>query len=225
MFVIQWLANSAADRAFWAALSFGARRFDNILIFVLIGAAALARRPLWRLLMAACAIWTMLLFCAARLVDLNAYQTLSELLVVIPRGLERGLTVLMFIPPAMRGGSALTLILALAASAAAVGVVLAVPSRLRAAAVSLYLAAMTALMAWAGANGAARIEQYRPLIERSRAFAAVAGNEIGEQNLYENEIRYLRKSGRHAEADRTAEELRAVMERRREALRAAGMRR
>jgi hypothetical protein len=53
----------------------------------------------------------------------------------------------------------------------------------------------------------------------------VAGNEIGEQNLYENEIRYLRKSGRHAEADRTAEELRAVMQRRREALRAAGMRR
>ncbi|HEU4521359.1 MAG TPA: hypothetical protein VFT12_05105, partial [Thermoanaerobaculia bacterium] len=183
----------------------------------------LAGRAWGRIAIVFCAAWTMLLFYAGRHIDLNAYQTLPELLAVIPQALTDGLAFLMFVPSPLRWGSAATIALCLAASAAVIAAVMAIPIRLRAAAFSLYFTAMTAFLAWAGANGAARVERYRPMIERSRAFAAIAGREIGEQNLYENEILYLRKTGRTAEAERTSEELRRVMQRREEALRAAGI--
>lgn len=223
MFALQWITNAWADRAFWAALSFGARRFDNCIIFLLIGTAVMARRMAWRIAIGACSLWTMLLFYAARQVDLNAYQTLPELLAVIPEGLRGGAGLLVFVREPLRSAAAITLAVCLIASLLVIAALAAIPARFRAAAVSLYLASMTALLAWAGANGAARTGQYRPLIERSRAFAAVAGREIGEQNLYENEILYLRKSGRSEEAARTEAELRELMRRRAEAMRAAGI--
>jgi hypothetical protein len=225
MFAIQWITNSTADRAFWAALSFGARRFDNLLVFFIVGTAIIARHALGRIAIAACALWTMVLFYVARHVDLNAYQSFSELVAVAPRALRDGVAPLMFIPPAMRAGAAVTIVLALIACAIVLVVFRLVPPRLRAAAASVYLALMTAFLAWTGANGSGRVEQYRPLIERSRAFAAVAGREVGEQSLYENEMLFLRKTGRIEEAQRTAAELAEMLRRRDAALRAAGVKR
>lgn len=223
MFAIQWITNATADRAFWAALSFGARRFDNCTIFFLIGIAALVGRLPWRIVIAIGAVWTMLLFYVGRHVDLNAYQTFGELTREIGPALSDGIAPLMFLPSPMRAGAALTILFCLVSSAIILTIFFALPSRLRAAVAGLYFAAMTAFLAFAGANGAARIERYWPIIERSRAFAAVAGHEIGEQSLYENEILYLRKAGRSEEAARTEAELREVMRRRSEALRAAGL--
>ncbi|HEX6178852.1 MAG TPA: hypothetical protein VF057_10875, partial [Thermoanaerobaculia bacterium] len=223
MFVIQWITNSTADRAFWAALSFGARRFDNCLVFFIVGTALVARTVAGRIVIAACAAWTMILFYVARHVDLNAYQSFAELVAVMPRALRDGVGVLMFIPPAMRAGAAITIVFSLAACALVLVAARFIPARMRAAAVRIYLAFMTAFLAWAGANGSRRIEQYWPVIERSRAFAAVAGREVGEQSLYENEMLFLHKTGRAEEAQRTAKELRAMLLRRDAALRAAGV--
>lgn len=221
MFLIQWITNATADRAFWAALSFGSRRFDNCLVFFIVGIALLARHTLGRVLILACAVWTMLLFYVAHHVDLNAYQSLAELVAAIPMALGDGIAPLMYIPPPLRTGAAATIVLSLIACAVVLLLLSLIPAGMRAGAISVYLAIMTAFLAWTGANGSRRIEEYWPLIERSRAFASIATREIGEQNLYENEILYLRKTGRDEEADRTAAELREMLRRRDAALRAA----
>ncbi len=223
-FAIQWITNAAGDRAFWAALSFGARRFDNCIIFFILGVAALMRWRAARLMVTLCCVWTMLLFYVGRHVDLNAYQTFDELARAIAPALRDGIRPLMFLPPAARAGSLATITLSLAACGVVTAIFFAVPPRLRAAVVGLYFAAMTAFLAWTGANGAARVERYRPLIARSRAFAAAAGHEIGEQNLLENEMLYLRKTGRVREAARTEAELREMLRRRAAAMSALGPR-
>jgi len=222
-FAIQWIANASADRAFWSAMSFGARRFDNCAIFFLLGLAVLMKHRLMRVLAAACCVWTMLLFFVGRNVDLNAYQTFGELVRAIGPALSKGIGLLMFVPERLRWTAAASIAFCLLASAILLAAFLTLPARLRSTVTALYLAGMTAFLAWSGANGARRIDHYWPIIERSRAFAVVAGSEIGEQSLYENEARYLRRCGRIEEATRTEKELAALMQRRTAALRAAGI--
>ena len=223
-FVIQWIANSSADRAFWAAISFGSRRFDNMAIFFLLGVAALIQwKPrLISMLVALSCLWTMLLFFASRHLDLNAYQTFGELTDAVSRGVtDVRLGLLSNVPVDARWVALGLLLLALAVNSLIAIAIFAAPARARTYAAALYLAAMTAFLAWTGANGAARTARYADLIARSRAFSAVADHEVGEQNLLENELLYLRKSGRLEEAAATERELQAMQRNRAAALAAA----
>lgn len=213
IFLFQWITNAGADRGFWGGMAFGARRFDSCWIFFLFGIATLMKYRAARVLIAASCVWTMLLFVVGRRVDLNAYQTFGELTREIGPALADGIGFLMFLPPASRVAAALSIAFCLAAGALVVAAFLAVPVRFRAAVAGLYLAAMTAFLAWSGANGMRRIEHYWPLIESSRAFARTAGVEYGTQSLYRDEALYLRKTGRIEEAARTERELDAVMTR------------
>lgn len=220
---IQWIANSSADRAFWAAISFGARRFDNCAIFFLLGiAAVLNRRPklVGALVAAACA-WTMLLFFVGRHVDLNAYQTFGELWSAIPAALaDRPVAFLRFVKPQMRFLALSLIAISAVVNALIAGAVILAPSRWRGAIAGSYLAVMTAFLAWTGVNGATHVDRYRTVIERSRRFEELSGgHDFGEQNLFENELAYLRKSGRNEDAARTEEELRNLLRLRSAALR------
>ena len=223
-FAIQWIANSSADRAFWAAISFGARRFDNMAVFFLLGLAALIQwKPrLVSILAGISCIWTMLLFFASRHLDLNAYQTFGELRDAIALAFgDLHLGMLENVPADLRSRALALLILALIVNAAIAALALAMPPRMRTSLAALYLAAMTAFLAWTGANGADRTGRYADLIARSRAFASVADHEVGEQNLLENELLYFQKSGRLEEAEATKVELEAMRRNRAAALAAA----
>jgi hypothetical protein len=221
-FFIQWIANSSADRAFWAAISFGSRRFDNMAVFFLLGVAALMQwKPrLVAVLVALSCLWTMLLFFASRHLDLNAYQTFVELTGAI-RVSDIRFGFLSNVPRNARAVALGVLVLALLVNAAIAALLFFIPARMRTSLAALYLAAMTGFLAWTGANGAARTARYADLIARSRAFSAVADHEVGEQNLLENELLYLRKSGRLEEAADTERELQAMLRNRAAALAAA----
>lgn len=224
-FVIQWITNASADRAFWAANSFGARRFDNCTIFFLLGVATLiAKWPRIVIPIAAiCCGWTMLLFLIARRVDLNAYQNFGELVTAIRTNpLTSDFGVLVFVR-SMRTVTLALLIVLLAVNVAIAAAILKASARLRVIAAACYFAVMTAFLAWCGINGSSRIERYSALIARSRAFHASAGDEIGEENLLQNELLYLRKSGRTAEAAADERELHELFRRRAAAFRAAGV--
>ncbi|HEX9163029.1 MAG TPA: hypothetical protein VF980_15090 [Thermoanaerobaculia bacterium] len=215
---IQWIANSSADRAFWAAISFGARRFDNCTIFFLLGIAAALARWRWRAgvpVIAACT-WTMLLFFVGRHVDLNAYQTFDELWRAIPSGLaDRPLALLQFVRAPMRLTTLFLIVGAIAAHALICAAVWLVPARLRSALAGLYLAVMTAYLAWTGSHDAGRVAGYQGVIDRSRRFEELSGgHDFGEQSLFENELQYLRKTGRNEEAQRTERELHELLGRR-----------
>ncbi len=219
--LIQWITNAAADRAFWAANSFGARRFDSCTIFFLLGIAALlAKSPrIGGVLAALSSLWTMMLFLVGRTLDLNAYQTFGELVAAIRAHLPEGFAFMAFVRPGART-IALTLLLGLLALNLGIAAILrSMRTRARLAAVALYFAIATAFLAWCGANGASRLDRYRNIIARSRAFNAAAGDEIGEENLYLNEMRYLRKTAREEEAAKTQRELEEVYRRRAAALR------
>ncbi len=219
--LIQWMTNASADRAFWAANSFGARRFDSCTIFFLLGIAALlAKTPrIGGVLVALSSLWTMMLFLVGRTLDLNAYQTFGELAGAIRAHVAEGFGFMTFVRPGARA-VALTLLVGLLALNVGIAAILRLMrTRARLAAAALYFAIATAFLAWCGANGSERLGWYRNIIARSRAFNAAAGDEIGEESLYLNEMRYLRKTGREQEAAKTQRELEEVYRRRAAALR------
>jgi hypothetical protein len=116
------------------------------------------------------------------------------------------------------------LLIILLAVNAAIGIAIsALSARVRVIAATCYFVAMTAFLAWCGANSSSRIERYSAVIARSRAFNIAAGDEIGEENLLQNELLYLRKTGRTAEAAVDERELTELFRRRAAAFRAAGV--
>jgi hypothetical protein len=214
MFAAQWLINSLLDRTFWSGLAFGQRRFDNCTIFFLLGLAALfARLPRWIAIAIAAlgSTWTLSLVFAARLVDLNAYQTLGELwdaqLAAIASP-HFGLFV--FVPPAARATIlALVVLTFLAAAALALLVRRIRDPRVVSGLAAAYGVALAILFAFCARNDAAHVEPWRPLIAANRARPAGGALEA-ELQAMKLEYIYLRRTGRDAEAERTRSEAAAI---------------
>jgi hypothetical protein len=198
MFLLQWLIIAAFDRSFWGMLAFGQRRFDSCTIFFLIGLAAfLARLPRWlaTIVVAAGTAWTMMLFFAARHLDLNEY--------IAPRKLWEGalfalrhdhnVQLLQSVPPQARVAVLVMTLIAIAAFALAAVAIRAYP-----AVAAAYLIAISALLAWCGSHDAEGIEHYRPLIEASRR--APDGHALDYLGLLRFEAAYFQATGDDAEA-------------------------
>lgn len=219
-FVAEWAINATMERSFWGAFSFGPRRFDNCAIVFLVGAAVVIDR--WRaigtLLVAAASLWTLSLFLAARhSLDLAAYYTPSELVRAMNSAWRDAGA--LFEPlrttPAPLRGTVVIIALAFAALAFAVAVLVrAMSLRARTALACAWLIAISLLFTWCGLRDRARTAPYAELIARNRALAAIPGGAHVRFGLLEDEIRYLRKSGRDAEAARTEKELEELRTRR-----------
>jgi hypothetical protein len=197
-FILQWLIIAVFDRSFWGMLAFGQRRFDSCTIFFLIGLAAfLGRLPRWLagLVVAAGGIWTMLLFFAARHLDLNEY--------IPPRRLwdaslftlrhDDNFQFLQLVPPYARATVFVMTVIAIVVFALAALAVRAHP-----AVTAAYLIAISALLAWCASNDAERIERYRPLIAASRR--APDGRALDYLELLRFEAAYFRATGNDADA-------------------------
>jgi hypothetical protein len=197
-FILQWMIIAAFDRSFWGMLAFGQRRFDSCTFFFLIGLAAfLTRLPRWlaATVVAAGSVWTMLLFFAARHLDLNGY--------IPPRGLwdatlfalrhDHNFEFLQSVPPQARAAVFVMTLIAIAVFALA-----ALAVRAHAAVAAVYLIAIGALLAWCGSHDAERIARDRPLIEASRR--APDGHALDYLGLLRFEAAYFHAIGNDAEA-------------------------
>ena len=232
LFATQWIVNATMERSFWGATSFGQRRFDNCTIVFIIGAAALIAtvRPFWRVVMVAVpAAWTLSIFLAARssILDLSRYVTPGEMLqsqIVAIRSIGAALTPLGATPAAHRPAVAVLLIVIGVVVFLAATALTRLPSRAAAAAGAAYFTAASIFLAWAGTQDARLIPRYAPLIERNRVFAEIPGGADVRFGLLRDEIDYLARSGRTAEAEDTARELAALEAARAAALRAHGLR-
>jgi len=194
MFVAQWLLNATADRFFWAGSSFGQRRFDNCTIFFLLGAAALfARLPRWASIAvaAAASLWTMALFFAASVLDLNRYYLPSELLEAAVRA-PKTIGVLISVPA---GYKAIVLAVAFAVFVlyAALAVVVSKWPALAGAALCI---AASVWFAVCGANDAAHMRAWEGVIAANRAVEPYNGAIHDYDANVVAEEWYLRKSGR-----------------------------
>ncbi|MGA8807072.1 MAG: hypothetical protein WB973_04280, partial [Thermoanaerobaculia bacterium] len=197
-FVLQWLIIAAFDRSFWGMLAFGQRRFDSCTIFFLIGLAALlARLPRWlaAIFVAVGSAWTMLLFFAARNLDLNEYiapRRLWEAALFALRH-DDNFQFLQSVPPQARVAVFVMTLIAVAAFALA-----AIAIRAHPAVAAAYLIGISALLAWCGSHDAAHIEHYRPLIEASRR--APDGHALDYLGLLRFEAAYFQATGDDTEA-------------------------
>lgn len=216
MIASQWAINASLERTFWGGVAFGQRRFDNSLIFFIIGAAVLAaavRPALAVLATAATSLWTLSLFAAVRSgLDLAVYHTPRELFAAQLAAVSSWPALLVpfgAVPAARRGVVAVTL-LALAVVAAVViaaGWFVFRSARAAAVAAMAYAFAMLFFFIWCGAHDAARIEEARPLIERNLVVGDLPGGPDVRFGLLQDEIEFLRKSGRPEDAARTQREL------------------
>jgi hypothetical protein len=196
LFAAQWLVLSVLERWFWGGASFGQRRFDSCTIFFIIGVAAfLERVPRWlgALTVTAATAWTMLLFVASSRLNLNRYQTPSELLDAFGAALgdPRWHAPFGFMPPEMRGGVLLAFFITTL-------VILAIGFAARKAPVAVaaaYLVLMSGFFAWCGMH-----PKYDPwtraLIARNRTSGAT--RDTVTLLLYEAD--YMERTGRPAEA-------------------------
>jgi len=207
MFLVQWLINSLLDRTFWSGASFGQRRFDNCTIFFILGLAGLLERlPGW-IAIAVTAVgsaWTLSLFFAARLVDLNDYQTLAQLwqaqrgALSIPHA---GLFV--FAPPGARPVILVLLLLTFAAAAGAAAIVMRLrDARVASGIAATYCAALSLFFLYCAGNDAAHAVAWHPLIEANRG-RPQTGSVESELHALKLEYNYLRRTGRDAEAAET----------------------
>lgn len=214
MFGIQWAMNSLLDRTFWSGASFGQRRFDNCTIFFLLGLAAiLVRMPRWAAVVVttAGAAWTMSLFFATRVLDLNVYQTGAELLDAQLRTLsDPHLGILLFVPT---GARSLVLVLLLAAGIVLGAIALLFARlhdpRLRSAVAATYLGLCSLLLLLCARNDASHLAPWKGLIAHVRA-AGQSGAVESEAFALANEYDYLRRSGQSMEAERTLQDLRRL---------------
>jgi hypothetical protein len=200
--VLQWLIIAAFDRSFWGMLAFGQRRFDSCTIFFLIGLAALlARLPRWlaTILVAAGSGWTMLLFFAARHLDLNEYIPPSKLWDAALFALRHddNFQFLQSVPPQARVAVVVMTLIAIAVFALAV-----ISVRTHPAVAATYLIAVSALLVWCGSHDAERIERYRPLIEASRR--APDGHALDYLGLLRFEAAYFHATDDDVEAAKSA---------------------
>ncbi|HYM61118.1 MAG TPA: hypothetical protein VEZ11_09525 [Thermoanaerobaculia bacterium] len=227
-FVAQWIINAAFERSFWGGVAFGQRRFDSCTIFFILGAAALFKRiPRWlaiAMTLVTCA-WTMSLFFAAGSLDLNRYQTPSELWAAQVAAVMHPppLAALTFVRPDARAD---VMIVGLAALVVLGGIACLVALALKyggarsvTTAAAVYLAGIAAFYAWCGSNDAARLPRYKDVIALNRDLGPVAGGAANRLELLEEEELYLRKSGRLAAAEDTKREIEALQKLRDESLR------
>ena len=232
LFATQWIVNATMERSFWGATSFGQRRFDNCTIVFILGAAAMlaAAKPVWRVaLVAVPAAWTLSIFLAARasLLDLTRYvrpgDTLQAQTDAI-RSIGAALTPLGATPAAHRPAVAFLLVVFGAAVVLVATALRRLPQRAASVAAASYLIAASAFLAWSGSRDAMLLPRYAALIERNRVFHEIPGGADVRFGLLRDEIDYLARSGRLAEAQETAAELAALENARDAALRARGLR-
>lgn len=232
----QWFVNAALERSFWGAYSFGQRRFDNCTVFFVIGAAALFTHcPRWaQIAIAAIAsLWTMSIFLAALgPLDLGAYYTPSELLgqqTAALAGATSRMDYLESVPPEMKPLVTFLLVFFLLIAVLIAVIVRKVATAgmpLAATVLSMIFVAASGVLYAAGITGRSRAVHLRPLIEFNRTVSDALGGADARMGLLADEARYLRKSGRIAEAERTESELRALEQAREqgfERLRAMGV--
>ena len=207
----QWVINATVDRFFWSGSSFGQRRFDNCTIFFLLGAAALfAHLPRWlaALIAAVTSLWTMALFFAASVIDLNRYYGPKELidaalhapiqigfLVSVPTGFKLRVLVIF---------TAVTIAYALFAF------LLRFRPGITAA---IYCIVIAVFFAFCGANDSAKMSAWSDVIARNRAIEPYSGAVHDRLALLKVEEDYLRRCGRAADADETRQAI-AKIERR-----------
>lgn len=231
LFASQWIVNATMERSFWGALSFGQRRFDNCAVVFLVGAAALIAgfRPLWRILLVAVpAAWTLSIFLAARasLLDLSRYVAPAELMraqAEAIRSIVDAFTPLAATPSTHKAAVAIMLLMFGAVVVATSAAVRRLPLRGAAAAAAACFVAASIFLAWCGSQDAALIPRYAALIERNRVYSEIPGGADVRFGLLRDEIDYLVRTGRMAEAEATSKELTALEESRAAALRARGL--
>jgi hypothetical protein len=197
-FLLQWLIIASFDRSFWGMMAFGQRRFDSCTIFFLLGLAAfLARLPRWlaAIVVGAGSVWTMLLFFAARHVNLNQYIPPRRLWDAALFALRHddNFQILQSVPPQARPAAIVLMLIAIAVCALAILAV-----RTHAAVAAAYLIAVSALLAWCGSHDAERIAHDRPLIEANRREAD--GQALDYLGLLRLEAAYFEATGNDAEA-------------------------
>lgn len=202
-FAAQWLLLAILERWFWGGASFGQRRFDSCTLFFILGLAALFERlPRWLTVPLALAstAWTMMLFIAASRLNLNRFQTLSELIGTFkerwPDSVWRSF--LGFTPPDLRFEVLVTGLVVVAGTL----VTAALAWRFRRFAPAIagtYFAVMTLFYAWCGAHpkhdarSLAIVRQW----ESGNLPSAGILDSIG---LLRDEAIYMERVGRHQEA-------------------------
>jgi len=195
MFVIQWLMVATLDRAFWGGAAFGQRRFDNCTIFFVLGLAALfARIPRWAAIAIAVvpSLWTLALFFAP--LELNAYQSVPQLVSAALHATWR----LSFVPPQAR-----LAVWGFMLATAALLALLAWLVHFRPVIIAAsYLIAFSALFAWCGAHD--DTAPWRNVIARNRAHPT--GTAMTTIFVIRNEARWLEATGRHDAAQRSWQE-------------------
>lgn len=209
-FAAQWLLLSTLERWFWGGASFGQRRFDSCTLFFILGlAAVLHRLPKWLgalMTIAACA-WTMTLFIAATHLNLNRFQTPSELFAAFQTALSDPAwrSFLGFTPPSQRG----TVMLAAGVTALVIALVFLIGRKAGTAAATVYLAAMSLFYAWCGFHphydDMARAMLARHA--RGELSSAAARDTIG---LLRDEAVYMKRVGRDDEAEAALREAAAI---------------
>jgi hypothetical protein len=202
LFLAQWLLLSLLERWFWGGASFGQRRFDSCTVFFIIGLAAfLTRVPRWigATVTVACVGWTMLLFVASAKLNLNRYQSPSEVLEALRVALGEGQwrTPLGYTPPAMRMDVLMAALVTLLVLAAITFAARRAPVPLAAA----YLVAMSAFYAWCGAHPK-HDPMFRELARRQTRSGAI----LDTQTLLAYEAEYMERTGRPAEAEKARRE-------------------
>jgi len=202
LFVAQWLLLSILERWFWGGASFGQRRFDSCTLFFIVGVAAfLERVPRWRgaLAVTATTAWTMALFVASSRLNLNRYQTPSELMDGFVAALAdpRWRAFLGFTPPAMRGD----VLVAFAVTTVVAGAIGLALRKAPMAAATVYLVAASIFLAWCGLHP--KYDSFsRALLSRPQASGAARDT----ATLLRYEAEYMERTGRPEKAARARQE-------------------
>jgi hypothetical protein len=224
IFLLQWVINATLERTFWGATAFGQRRSDVWTVFAIMGIAALmsaTARTWMRAAIAAAAAWTLLLFMAAAsgALDLRSYRSFTQTAAAIANtDFSLLFKLLAFVP-----GRAVPAVLAVFLLTVIVLVLIAFGwSRLRmewqTTMVAAYLVAISAMQVVAGARDDARLPEYEALIRVNRELGVASGGTDTRMALLADEIDFLRRTGRAAEAEAASAELVALQRRRAAAL-------
>jgi hypothetical protein len=199
-FAAQWLLLSVLERWFWGGASFGQRRFDSCTVFFIVGLAALLERlPRWLgwTVTALTTGWTMLLFIAVPRLNLNAYQTPSELLDAFRAAGPEWRTFLGYTPPALRAD----VLVAIAVSAVALAVIAIAARKYGTILATVYLVAMSIFFAWCGMH-----PKHDAFSRQLLAAPMPSGSALDTITLLRYEADYMERTGRTEEAERARAE-------------------
>lgn len=222
LFASQWVINAVAERSFWGAFSFGPRRFDSCLLPFALGVAVfIDKMPklVGTIVTALCALWTMSIFFAALgPMDLGRYLAPAELLRLQIDGLLAApshLVALDTIPPALKLTVLTTLLLLTVPWMVSWWLLSrAAPRKRSRICVSLatsYLVLMAGFYAFCGVMSSEHAAEYRELAETNRRWHRAAGGADFRGGLLQDELDYLRRSGRTEKALETERELRELL--------------